>query len=105
LSPTSDRLFADQMAPSDGAYPQSPSGAPAGTARTVLAVGEAIIGRVSATSIAAADCASAIMDGAATSARSLVQDLENVARRQPLSALAGALLIGVVFGMFSRRRA
>jgi hypothetical protein len=35
----------------------------------------------------------------------MARDLESFTRRQPLSALAGALLIGVVLGMFSRRRA
>src|SRR6185295_11030905 len=82
-SPTSRRHFADQMAPSEGVCPpflSSGDAAPAGTARTVLAVGEAIIDRVSATSITAADCASAIMDSAANSARSVAQDLENFAR-------------------------
>ena len=107
-SQESDRDFADQLAPLDRAY--SPPGpgddaAPAGAARTVRAMGETIIDRVSATSVAAADCASAMVDSAATSARSMAQDLETFARRQPLSALAGALLIGIVFGMFSRRRA
>jgi hypothetical protein len=51
------------------------------------------------------DRASAIAESAANSARSIGRDLESFARRQPLSALAGALLIGVVLGMLSRRRA
>lgn len=84
------RDFADQMAPSDQAGPPSRP---------------TIVERVSATSIAAVDCASAMVDNAARSARSMARDLEIFARRQPLSALAGALLIGVVLGMVSRRRA
>jgi hypothetical protein len=104
----SARDFADKMAPSDRTYPPPRPGddaALAGSARTVRAIGETIIERVGATSIAAADCASAMVDSAANSARSMARDLESFARRQPLSALAGALLIGVALGMFSRRRA
>jgi ElaB/YqjD/DUF883 family membrane-anchored ribosome-binding protein len=104
----SARDFADQMAPSDRAYPPPPPGddaALAGAAHRARAIGETIIERVSATSIAAADTASAMVDSAANSARSMARDLESFTRRQPLSALAGALLIGVVLGMFSRRRA
>jgi hypothetical protein len=107
-SQESDRDFADQMALSDRAYlppRQGEDRAPAGAARGVRTIGETIIDRVSATSVAAADCASAMVDSAANSARSMARDLEGFARRQPLSALAGALLIGVVLGMFSRRRA
>jgi ElaB/YqjD/DUF883 family membrane-anchored ribosome-binding protein len=104
----SARDFADQMAPSDSAYPPPPPGddaALAGAAHRARAIGETLIERVSATSIAAADTASAMVDSAANSARSMARDLESFTRRQPLSALAGALLIGVVLGMFSRRRA
>ncbi|HKG73596.1 MAG TPA: hypothetical protein VKA79_05105 [Aestuariivirgaceae bacterium] len=102
-SQESDRDFADHIAPFDRAY--SPPRQPAGAPRTVRAIGETIIDRVHATSVAAAGCASAMMGSAATGARSMAQDLEGFARRQPLTALAGALLIGVVCGMFNRRRA
>lgn len=106
----SARDFADQMAPSDRAYPPPRPGddvgeGGAGAARTARAIGETIVERVSATGIAAVDSAAAIADSAANTARSMARDLETFARRQPLSALAGALLIGVVLGMVSRRRA
>ena len=37
-------------------------------------------------------------------AKTLVTELENIARRNPLSALAGAVVVGVLIGMMERRR-
>jgi hypothetical protein len=71
------RDFADQMAPSDHAYASRRA--------------NPLLGRIAR--------------HAARSARSVADELESFARRQPLSALAGALLIGVVLGMFSRKGA
>jgi ElaB/YqjD/DUF883 family membrane-anchored ribosome-binding protein len=46
-----------------------------------------------------ADVASAATDHAKT----LVTELENIARRNPLGALAGAVVVGVLIGMMGRR--
>lgn len=37
-------------------------------------------------------------------AKTLVTELENLARRNPLGALAGAVVVGVLIGMMERRR-
>jgi ElaB/YqjD/DUF883 family membrane-anchored ribosome-binding protein len=36
-------------------------------------------------------------------AKTLVTELENIARRNPLGALAGAVIVGVLIGMMGRR--
>jgi ElaB/YqjD/DUF883 family membrane-anchored ribosome-binding protein len=37
-------------------------------------------------------------------AKSLVTEVENIARRNPLGALAGAVVVGILIGMMDRRR-
>jgi ElaB/YqjD/DUF883 family membrane-anchored ribosome-binding protein len=37
-------------------------------------------------------------------AKTLVTELENIARRNPLGALAGAVVVGILIGMMDRRR-
>jgi ElaB/YqjD/DUF883 family membrane-anchored ribosome-binding protein len=37
-------------------------------------------------------------------AKTLVTELENIARRNPLGALAGAVIVGILIGMMDRRR-
>jgi hypothetical protein len=88
------RDFADQMAPSDHAYASHRANA-----------NGALLARIGETGSVAMGRAAAAARHASRSARSVADELESFARRQPLSALAGALLIGVVLGMFSRRGA
>jgi ElaB/YqjD/DUF883 family membrane-anchored ribosome-binding protein len=37
-------------------------------------------------------------------AKTLVAELENIGRRNPLGALAGAVVVGILIGMMERRR-
>jgi ElaB/YqjD/DUF883 family membrane-anchored ribosome-binding protein len=63
-----------------------------------------IAGQVSA---AASDLAGKrdanVADVATDQAKTLVTELENIARRNPLGALAGAVVVGVLIGMMGRR--
>jgi ElaB/YqjD/DUF883 family membrane-anchored ribosome-binding protein len=45
-----------------------------------------------------------VASAATDQAKTLVTELENTARRNPLGALAGALVVGVLIGMIERRR-
>jgi ElaB/YqjD/DUF883 family membrane-anchored ribosome-binding protein len=44
-----------------------------------------------------------VASAATDQAKTLVTELENIARRNPLGALAGAVVIGVLIGMMRRR--
>jgi ElaB/YqjD/DUF883 family membrane-anchored ribosome-binding protein len=44
-----------------------------------------------------------VADVATDQAKTLVTELENIARRNPLGALAGAVVVGVLIGMMGRR--
>jgi ElaB/YqjD/DUF883 family membrane-anchored ribosome-binding protein len=59
-----------------------------------------IAGQVSDLAEKGASAASVATDHA----KSLVTELENIARRNPLGALAGAVVVGVLIGMMERRR-
>jgi ElaB/YqjD/DUF883 family membrane-anchored ribosome-binding protein len=63
-----------------------------------------IAGQVSA---AASDLAGKndanVADIATDQAKTLVTELENIARRNPLGALAGAVVVGILIGMMGRR--
>ena len=57
-------------------------------------------------STAASDLAEKGADAASVAtdqAKTLVTELENIARRNPLGALAGAVVVGVLIGMMGRR--
>jgi ElaB/YqjD/DUF883 family membrane-anchored ribosome-binding protein len=44
-----------------------------------------------------------VASAATDQAKTLVTELENIARRNPLGALAGAMVVGVLIGMMGRR--
>ena len=50
------------------------------------------------------DAGSELAASAKEQAKTFAAELEGFARRQPLGALAGALLVGVVIGLMSRGR-
>jgi ElaB/YqjD/DUF883 family membrane-anchored ribosome-binding protein len=54
--------------------------------------------------MAKAERASVLAATAVNRARSMATGLESLARRRPFSALASAMLVGVVLGLFGRRR-
>jgi ElaB/YqjD/DUF883 family membrane-anchored ribosome-binding protein len=63
-----------------------------------------IAGKVSTAASDLAEKGANVASVTTDQAESLVADLENIARRNPLGALAGAVIIGVLIGMMKRRR-
>jgi ElaB/YqjD/DUF883 family membrane-anchored ribosome-binding protein len=62
-----------------------------------------IAGQVSTAAGDLAEKGANVASVATDQAKSLVTELENVARRNPLGALAGAVVVGVLIGMMGRR--
>jgi ElaB/YqjD/DUF883 family membrane-anchored ribosome-binding protein len=62
-----------------------------------------IAGQVSTAASDLAEKGANAASAATDQAKTLVTELENIARRNPLGALAGAVVIGVLIGMMRRR--
>jgi ElaB/YqjD/DUF883 family membrane-anchored ribosome-binding protein len=62
-----------------------------------------IAGQVSTAASDLAEKGANTASAATDQAKTLVTELENIARRNPLGALAGAVVIGVLIGMMRRR--
>jgi ElaB/YqjD/DUF883 family membrane-anchored ribosome-binding protein len=62
-----------------------------------------IAGQVSTAASDLAEKGANVASVATDQAKTLVTELENIARRNPLGALAGAVVIGVLIGMMRRR--
>ena len=62
-----------------------------------------IAGQVSTAASDLADKGVSVASVATDQAKTLVTEVENIARRNPLGALAGAVVIGVLIGMMRRR--
>jgi ElaB/YqjD/DUF883 family membrane-anchored ribosome-binding protein len=63
-----------------------------------------IAGQVSTAASDIAEKGANVASVATDQAKTLVAELENIARRNPLGALAGAVVIGLLIGMMGRRR-
>jgi ElaB/YqjD/DUF883 family membrane-anchored ribosome-binding protein len=75
----------------------------AGT-KTVRDFGQTVASQVSSAASGAADTGSNLVGSAKGHAKTLASELEDMARRNPLGTIGGALLVGVVIGMMSRGR-
>jgi hypothetical protein len=75
-----------------------------GAAKTLRAAGDLVSHKVEAAGHIAAAKGSALAETASERAQGLAAELESFARRRPLSAIAAAMLAGVVIGMLGRRR-
>ena len=75
----------------------------AGT-KTVRSFGQTVASQVGSAASGAAGTGSDLVSSAAGQAKSLAAELEDMARRNPLGTIAGALLVGAVIGMMSRGR-
>jgi ElaB/YqjD/DUF883 family membrane-anchored ribosome-binding protein len=62
-----------------------------------------IAGQVSTAASDLAEKSANVASVATDQAKTLVTELENIARRNPLGALAGAVVVGILIGMMGRR--
>jgi ElaB/YqjD/DUF883 family membrane-anchored ribosome-binding protein len=76
-----------------------------GAAKTLRAAGDLVSHKVGAVGQAAAEKTSSVAETTAERAQGLISELEIWARRRPLSAIAGAMLAGIIIGMLGHRRA
>ena len=73
-------------------------------ARTARNVGQAIASQVGSTASGLANSSAEMASSATDQLKTLATELEGVARKNPLGALAGALAVGVVIGLIVRGR-
>lgn len=73
-------------------------------AKTVRNVTQTVASQVGDAASGAADAGSELAASAKEHAKTLASDFEDMVRRNPLGTVAGALLVGVIFGMMSRGR-
>ena len=62
-----------------------------------------IAGQISTAASDLAEKGANVASVATDQAKTVVTELENIARRNPLGALAGAMVVGVLIGMMGRR--
>ena len=73
-------------------------------AKTVRGMSQTVASQVGSTTSGVTDAGSELASAAKEHAKTLVSELEVMARRNPLGTIAGALLVGVIVGMMSRGR-
>ena len=73
-------------------------------ARTARNVGQAVASHVGSKASGLASTTSDIASSATDQLKTFATELEDVARRNPLGALAGALAVGIVIGLIVRGR-
>jgi ElaB/YqjD/DUF883 family membrane-anchored ribosome-binding protein len=72
--------------------------------KTVRNLAQSAASQVGSAASGVADTGSELASSAKAHAKTFASELEAMARRNPLGTIAGALLVGVVIGMFSRGR-
>lgn len=72
-------------------------------ARSARDVASNVAGQVGNVASDLADRSASAASAATAQAKSLASELENMARRNPLGAIAGAVVLGVLIGMLGRR--
>jgi ElaB/YqjD/DUF883 family membrane-anchored ribosome-binding protein len=73
-------------------------------ARTARSVGQAVASQVGSTATGLASTSADIASSATDQLKTFATELEGIARKNPLGALAGALAVGIVIGLFMRGR-
>jgi len=73
-------------------------------ARTARSVGQAVASQVGSTATGLASTSADIASSATDQIKTFATELEGIARKNPLGALAGALAVGIVIGLFMRGR-
>ena len=73
-------------------------------ARTARSVGQAVASQVGSTASGIANTGAEMASSATEQLKTFATELEGIARKNPLGALAGALAVGVVLGLIVRGR-
>ena len=73
-------------------------------ARTVRNVGHTVASQVGSTASGIASTSADVAASATQQFKTFTNELEDIARKNPLGALAGALVIGIVIGLIARGR-
>ena len=73
-------------------------------AKAVQGMGESIASQVGSAARGMADTGSDLVSTATRPARTLVSELEDMTRRNPLGTIVDALMVGAILGMMSRGR-
>ena len=73
-------------------------------ARTARNVGQTVAAQVGSTASGLASTSSDMAASATQQIKTFSNELEDIARKNPLGALAGALVIGIVIGLIARGR-
>jgi len=73
-------------------------------AKTARSIGSSVASQVSSAASSMAETGAEMASAAGERAKTFASELEGMARRQPLGALAGALFVGILIGMMSRGR-
>lgn len=73
-------------------------------ARTARSVGQAVVSQVGSTASGLANTGAGMASSATEQVKTFATELEGIARKNPLGALAGALAVGVVIGLIVRGR-
>ena len=73
-------------------------------ARTARNVGHTVASQVSSTASGLATTSADVASSATEQFKTFATELEGIARRNPLGALAGALAVGIVIGLIVRGR-
>ena len=73
-------------------------------ARTARSVGQAVASQVGSTASGLANTGSEMASSATEQLKTFATELEGIARKNPLGALAGALAVGIVIGLIVRGR-
>jgi ElaB/YqjD/DUF883 family membrane-anchored ribosome-binding protein len=73
-------------------------------ARTARSVGQAVASQVGSTATGLSATGSEIASSATDQLKTFATELEGIARKNPLGALAGALALGVAIGLIVRGR-
>jgi hypothetical protein len=72
--------------------------------KTIRNVSQTVTSQVGTAAGGLVDAGSDLASTASEHAKTFASELENMARRNPLGTIAGALLVGVIIGMMSRGR-
>jgi len=73
-------------------------------ARTARSVGQAVASQVGSTATGLASTGADIASSATDQLKTFATELEGIARKNPLGALAGALAVGIAIGLIVRGR-